>query len=92
MRLEQNTVHRKTFSPWYDTELMCLVTILFSVLVFLFCLAGISVCNEKEEFQNYIWVPTFLMMMSGGLFLSLIIRLTGRSVTRYRNRNLNGFS
>ncbi len=71
---------------------MCMVTILFSVLVFLFCLAGIFVCNEKEDFQTYIWLPTFLMMMSCGLFLSLFIRLTVRYVTRYRNRNLNGFS
>jgi putative effector of murein hydrolase LrgA (UPF0299 family) len=92
MRLEQNAVHRKIFSPWYDTESMCLVAILFSVLVFLFCLAGISVCNEKEDFQNYIWFPTLLMMMSSGLFLSLFIRLIRRYVTRYRNRNLNDLS
>jgi len=92
MRLEQNAVHRKVFSPWYDTELMCLVTILFSVLVFLFCIAGISVCNEKEAFQEYIWLPAFLMMMSSGLFLSLLVRLIRRTVTRYRNQDLNDLS
>jgi len=92
MRLEQNAVHRKVFSPWYDTELMCLVTILFSVLVFLFCIAGISVCNEKEDFHDYIRLPAFLMMMSSGLFLSLLVRLIRRYVTHYRNQDLNDLS
>ena len=92
MSLDQNVVHRKVFAPWYDTDVMCAVTMVFAVLVILFCLAGISVGEEQDEFQNYIWIPKLLLTMSGALFISVLIRLVRRVVIRYQNRYLKNFS
>ena len=92
MSLEQNVVHRKVFTPWYDTDAMCAATLVFSILIFLFCLTGISVCEGVREFQGYIWIPILLLTLSGGLGVSIVIRLVKRAVIRYQNRYLKNFS
>lgn len=92
MSLDQNVVHRKVFAPWYDTDTMCAITMLFAVLVMLFCLAGISVCEKQGEFQNYIWIPALLLTMSVVLFVSILIRLVRRVTIRHQNRYLKDFS
>lgn len=92
MRPDQHVVHRKVFAPWYDTEAMCVVTILFSFLVSLFCFAGISVCSETGDFQDHVWLPFVLLLMSGGLVVSIMIRLIKRYISRYQNRYLKDFS
>jgi hypothetical protein len=92
MSLEHNIVHRKVFDPWYDTDSMCAATMFFSVLIFLFCLAGISVCEGEREFRGYIWIPTLLLALCGGLFVSIFVRMVKRVVTRYQNRYLKDFS
>ncbi|MFO7557574.1 MAG: hypothetical protein R6X10_01980 [Desulfobacterales bacterium] len=92
MRIDHSVVHRKVFTPWYDTETICILLIFFLFLVFLFSLAGISVCGENPEFRDHVWIPVFLLFASGMVLVSIIIRLARRTLDRYQNRYLKDFS
>ena len=92
MKPDQNAVHRKVFAPWYDTETACSITMFFMFLVFLFSLAGVSVCGEYPEFNKHIWVPGFLFFASSIVLVSITIRLTRRNISRYQDRYLKDFS
>ncbi len=78
MSFGQNPVFRKAFVPWYDTEVVCVIVILFMSLVFLFGVAGLSVAMEYNTYYKYIWVPVFLITMSGGVIFSTLFRLIKR--------------
>ena len=41
MLYDQNPVHRKVITPWYDARTVCLLMILAMLLVFLFALVGV---------------------------------------------------
>jgi len=92
MRPDQSVVHRKVFAPWYDTETICIISIFFLLLVFLFSLVGVSVCGENPEFRDHVWMPVFLLFASGIVLVSITIRLTRRTLARYQNRYLKDFS
>ena len=81
MRLDQNPVYRKVIVPWYDSEIACLVLIGFLFVVFLLGFIGISVTSENISYGSYIWVPIVLVILSGGIILSITIRL----IRRYAN-------
>ena len=81
MRLDQNPVYRKVIVPWYDSEIACLVLIVLLFVVFLFGFIGISVASESIFYGSYIWVPILLVVVSGGIILSITIRL----IRRYAN-------
>ena len=78
MRLDQNPVYRKVILPWYDSELVCLILIVLLFIVFLFGFIGISVASESISYGSYIWVPIVLTVLSGGIILSITIRLIRR--------------
>ena len=78
MRLDQHPVYRKVFVSWYDSEIVCLVFIVFLFVVFLFGFIGISVARETEAYRPYIWVPILLVVLSGGVIISITIRLIHR--------------
>jgi len=82
IQLDPNPVFRKVILPWYDSETLCVVVIIFMVAVILFGLAGISVARETVEYRDYIWVPVFLVVMSSIVIVSVSIRL----IKRYRRR------
>ena len=81
MRLDQNPVYRKVIVPWYDSEIACLGLIAFLFVVFLIGFIGISVASENISYGSYIWVPIVLVVLSGGIILSITIRL----IRRYAN-------
>ncbi len=81
MRLDQNPVYRKVIVPWYDSEIACLVLIVILFVVFLFGFIGISVASESIFYGSSIWVPIVLVVLSGGIILSITIRL----IRRYAN-------
>ena len=81
MRLDQNPVYRKVIVPWYDSEITCLVLIVLLFVVFLFGFIGISVASDSIFYGLYIWVPIILVVLSGGIILSITIRL----IRRYAN-------
>ena len=78
MPLDRNPLFRKVIAPWYDTEKACYIAIVFMFLVLLFGIAGISAASEKTEYNNYIWVPVLLVVMSAGVIVSISIRLIKR--------------
>jgi hypothetical protein len=52
-------------------------------LVFLFGVAGILASRENIEYHDHIWVPVLLVIMSGGVIISTIIRLIKRYSRRF---------
>jgi len=80
--MNDTPVFRKIIIPWYDSEPVCLLTILFMDTVFLFSAAGITLVREMPEYQRHIWVPAVL----AGLSLYVIFSVTIRLIRRYRYR------
>ncbi len=78
MRFDEKPIFRKIIVPWYDSETACLLLILFMVLVFLFGIAGLSVSSEIIEYNDFIWVPILLILLSGWVVVSTMIRLIKR--------------
>lgn len=92
MRPDQNVVHRKTLTPWYDSDTLCILTVAFALAVFLFSIVGISVSGESPVYRDFIWLPTALLLTSGSLVFSITVRLAKRLIGRYQNRYLRNFS
>ncbi len=84
MLSDKSPVFRKPVIPWYHSKTAHGVTIALMLLVFLFGLAGISVAREYEQYGSYIWVPAFLLILSGGLILSTTIRLIRHYTSKQR--------
>ena len=82
MRLDQrNPVYRKVIVPWWDSEVACLLVIIFMFVVFLFGMMGISVAHESLEYRPFVWVPVTVVVLSAFVILSTTIRL----IRRYMN-------
>ena len=88
MRYDQKPVYRKLIVPWYDSETVCVIVIVFMLLVFFFALAGITVAAEKVEYHTHIWLPSILMLLSSAVIISTVIRL----IKRYRYRHSKGLN
>ena len=82
MPSNKNPVFRKAIIPWYHSKTAYGITIVFMLLVFLFGLAGISVARANVQFNDHIWVPITLVVLSGGMILFSIIRLIRRHAAR----------
>jgi len=74
---------RKAIVPWYDSETACFIVIVLMAFIFMFGFAGTSVARENAAYQEYIWVPVLLMIMSGWVIVSTTIRLIKRYAYRY---------
>ena len=86
MPLDQNPLFRKLIAPWYDTEKACYIVIVFMFLVLLFGIAGISAAIETTEYNDYLWVPVLLVVMSAGVMVSISIRLIKRYVHQFSKK------
>lgn len=91
MKTERTLVHRKSVTPWYDTEAACYMTLFILFLFIMFAFAGISVSYERTEFQAYAKIPVIVLSMSAYATLSVIIRLARRYINRFQNRYLKDF-
>lgn len=78
MQIEDSPVFRKIVIPWYDSEIACLITLIFLYCVFLFGIFGVSVAREFHEFYKHIWIPVLLTVLSFLAILSITIRLLKR--------------
>lgn len=83
MRLQKTPIFRNVIVPWYDSEAAGLIMIAFMLAVFLFGLAGVFVARGTAAYKGYVWVPILLMIMSGGVMVSTIIRLIKRYALRF---------
>ena len=55
MLYDQNPVHRRVITPWYDSRTVCLLMILAMLLVFLFALVGVYFAWESTLYREMIW-------------------------------------
>jgi hydrogenase-4 membrane subunit HyfE len=83
MRPNQNPLFRKAIVSWYDSEIACVVVIIFMVSVLCFGGMGISAALDNPAYQEYVWVPLLLMLMSLFVLISTAARLVGRNRRRY---------
>ncbi|MGA9536619.1 MAG: hypothetical protein WBR24_11990 [Desulfobacterales bacterium] len=83
MLYDQNPVHRKLITPWYDSRTVCLVVILSMLLVFLFALVGVFSAWENSLYREMIWLPALLALLSVIVILSTTVRLIKRWKHRY---------
>ncbi len=87
MKLDQNPFFRKTVIPWYDSDLFYITICIFMTIVFLFSKVGIRLALEHARYQEHAWVPLVLMVFSGIVLASSLIRLSIRMVRRRMTEN-----
>ncbi|MEA3230877.1 MAG: hypothetical protein U9Q05_03870 [Thermodesulfobacteriota bacterium] len=83
VKLDRQSVSRKTIIPWYDSESACLVIIILMFFVFMFGYIGLSLARETSVYQGHSWMPILLMAASGIIILSITIRLIRRYIARH---------
>lgn len=79
MQLDQNPFFRKPITPWYDSNFICWLLILFFFLVFVFAVFGIAVASENLFFLKHLWLPSFLAGLNLLLAIKVILRLKKRN-------------
>ena len=82
MPSKKDPVFRKAVIPWYRCSQIYIFAIVFLLLVFLFGIAGISVAQDIEAYNGYLWVPLVLVAMSAFMIITIIYRLIKRYTTR----------
>lgn len=82
MRLDQNPIHRREIVPWYDSEIACLILMIWMILSLLFGIVGIAVARQHPAYHQYTWVPVVIVMLSGGVVISAFVRLVKRHIRR----------
>jgi len=78
MKLEQPSVNRKIIVQWYDSEIACLLAIIFLFPILILGLVGINVASDTEQYQAFVWVPLLLTILSAGVIFSIAVRLIKR--------------
>ena len=78
MRSDRNPLFRKTISPWYDSEMFCVVVIVLMVMVLLFSACGFWIARDNSDYNSHLWVPLSLLLMCLYVILSISIRLVRR--------------
>ncbi len=83
---------KKVIIPWYDTDLLCYIMIIFTILVIGFSLVGISVALDNIIYINYIWMPVTIIILCMFVLISVSIRITKRIIHSFKNRYLKEFN
>ena len=78
VKTKSELLFRKAFIPWYDTEPVMLLTLVFAVVVLLFSLTGVAASLDTPSYSGYLWVPCLLGVLSLIVTISLLIRLIRR--------------
>jgi len=82
MKLDHHRSFKKTVTRWHETGLFCLVVSLFTAIVFFFAKVGFDFAQSHEEYNRYRWVPVVLMVLSGILLATNLVRLLAHLITR----------
>lgn len=82
MLYNKNRLSRKVYIPWYDADFICFTVIFFMALIFLFGVSGIVVALEKVEYNEHVWVPCVLVIVSGFVMISIITRIVKRHIRK----------
>ncbi len=82
MRKEKEGIFRGSALSWYDSDKICLVTMVFVAVVNFFGWSGISTAFSKPEWMGYWHLPAILLVASSFVFLSVIRRLIVRHLLK----------
>ena len=82
MRLDHSPSFRKVVIPWHDSDLFCMVISVLMALVFSFSRVGLRMASEVDGYHTHGWVPLLLMILSGIVLASNIIRILTRMIRR----------
>ena len=82
MRLDEKPLFKKAPVPWYETERACFLLIIAMFILFLFGFAGVSVAYENAEYGEYLPMPVLLIILSGTIIVSTVVRLIRRYIER----------
>ena len=78
MKFKSELLFRKAFIPWYDTESVMMLTLIFAVVVLLFSITGVAAALDTPGYHAIIWVPSLLGILSLIITMSTLIRLIRR--------------
>ncbi len=79
MKLDQPPpIYRKIIVPWYDSEIVYLMSVIFLLAMVLFGLVGINVANSNHQYHACLWIPLLLTVLSAGVIISMTVRLIRR--------------
>lgn len=78
MELDKSPFFRRIITPWYDSDPVCWILILWALSVLIFTLVGLEIAISTPPLNRYIWFPSML----AGLSLILIISVTFRMIRR----------
>ena len=78
LKSKSELLFRRAFIPWYDTEPVILLTLVFALVVLLFSMAGLVAALDTPRYHDYLWVPGLLGILSLGITISTLIRLIRR--------------
>ena len=84
MQIDKSPSFRKPISPGYDSDSACEIKALVMFLVVLFAIDGIKVAGQINAYNDYVWVPVLLLLLSVSVFVTNLVRLVkryGRSST-----------
>jgi len=81
-KTKNELLFRKAFVPWYDTEPVMAVTLVFTALVFSFSIYGIVAAFETPRYRPYVWIPGLLAFLSLVVTVFTSIRMTKRGLNR----------
>lgn len=82
MRKESDGIFREAALPWYDSDKLCLIIMVFMALVNFFGWAGLSTAFSKPEWKGYWHLPVILLVASSFVFLSVIRRIIVRHLIK----------
>ncbi len=82
MRLDPNPIYRKEIIPWYDSEVAGLIVVVFMIVSLLFGTVGIVVARQNPIYHGYTWVPVLVVALSGGVVVSMAVRMLRRYLRR----------
>ncbi|WP_372684035.1 hypothetical protein [Desulfosarcina sp.] len=78
VKYKSELLFRKAFIPWYDREPAMVLTLAFALAVLLFSITGIAASLDTPGYQDYLWVPCLLAILSLAITISILIRLIRR--------------
>jgi hypothetical protein len=78
MKIDKSFFLKTSLSPWYDSDLVCVIKVLLAFVVVLFGIAGIRVARQIDAYNDFVWVPLFLFALSFMVFVANLVRLVKR--------------
>ncbi|MBC2716792.1 MAG: hypothetical protein HF978_15925 [Desulfobacteraceae bacterium] len=78
MQIDKSPFFRKAIIPWYASDTACLIKAVVMLVVVLFGLDGIKVARQIDAYNDYVWVPIMLFVLSVIVFVVNLIRLIKR--------------